>query len=116
MREGAFLTAVYSNVTLDIATCIPPLGHAALLEAWRWALAVGAVNRLHASTDAAGLPEQIALGAARARTTLGQVLGRARRERRALAGDRPSAPARGSSREIRGGSTSASRTAARHLD
>jgi predicted TIM-barrel fold metal-dependent hydrolase len=75
VREGAFLTAVYSNVTLDVATCIPPLGHAALLEAWRCALAVGAVDRLHASSDAAGLPEQIALGALRARSTLGQVLG-----------------------------------------
>jgi uncharacterized protein len=75
VREGAFLTAVYSNVTLDVATCIPPLGHAALLEAWRCALAVGAVNRLQASSDAAGLPEQIALGAGRARSTLGQVLG-----------------------------------------
>ncbi len=75
VREGAFLTAVYSTVTLDVATCIPPLGHAALLEAWRCALAVGATNRLHASSDAAGLPEQIALGATRARSTLGQVLG-----------------------------------------
>ncbi|HET6172129.1 MAG TPA: amidohydrolase family protein [Gaiellales bacterium] len=75
VREGAFLTAVYSNVTLDVATCIPPLGHAALLEAWRCALAVGAMHRLQASSDAAGLPEQIALGAARARSTLGQVLG-----------------------------------------
>jgi hypothetical protein len=74
VREGAFLTAVYSNVTLDIATCIPPLGHAALLEAWRCALSVAATSRLHASSDAAGLPEQIALGAARARSTLGQVL------------------------------------------
>ena len=75
VREGAFLTAVYSNVTLDVATCIPPLGHAALLEAWRCALAVGAMHRLQASSDAAGLPEQVALGAARARSTLGQVLG-----------------------------------------
>jgi uncharacterized protein len=75
VREGAFLTAVHSNVTLDIATCIPPLGHAALLESWRCALSVGALDRLHASSDAAGLPEQIALGAARARATLGQVLG-----------------------------------------
>jgi hypothetical protein len=75
VREGAFLTAVYSNVTLDVATCIPPLGHAALLEAWRCALSVGAVDRLHASSDAAGLPEQIALGALRARSTLGQALG-----------------------------------------
>ena len=74
VREGVFLTAVYSNVTLDVATCIPPLGHAALLEAWRCALAVGAVHRLQASSDAAGLPEQIALGAARARSTLGQAL------------------------------------------
>ncbi len=75
VREGAFLTATYGNVTLDVATCIPPLGHAALLEAWRCALAVGALNRIHASTDAAGLPEHIALGAARARATLGQALG-----------------------------------------
>jgi hypothetical protein len=75
VREGAFLTAVYSNVTLDVAACIPPLGHAALLEAWRCALAVGATSRLHASSDAAGLPEHIALGATRARMTLGQVLG-----------------------------------------
>jgi len=74
VREGAFMTAVYANVTLDIATCIPPLGHAALLEAWRCALSVGAINRIHASTDAAGLPEHISLGAARARTTLGTVL------------------------------------------
>ena len=74
VREGAFLTAVYANVTLDVATCIPPLGHAALLEAWRCALAVGATHRLHASSDAAGLAEQIALGAMRARSTLGQVL------------------------------------------
>ena len=74
VREGAFMTAVYANVTLDIATCIPPLGHAALLEAWRCALSVGALNRLHASTDAAGLPEHISLGAARARSTLGHAL------------------------------------------
>jgi uncharacterized protein len=75
VREGAFMTAVYSNVTLDVATCIPPLGHAALLEAWRCALSVGSVHRLQASSDSAGLPEQIALGATRARSTLGQVLG-----------------------------------------
>jgi uncharacterized protein len=75
VREGAFMTAVYANVTLDIATCIPPLGHAALLEAWRCALSVGATNRIHASTDAAGLAEHIALGATRARSTLGHVLG-----------------------------------------
>ena len=75
VREGAFMTAVYANITLDIATCIPPLGHAALLETWRCALSVGALNRIHASTDAAGLPEHIALGATRARSTLGQVLG-----------------------------------------
>jgi predicted TIM-barrel fold metal-dependent hydrolase len=75
VREGAFMTAVYANITLDVATCIPPLGHAALLETWRCALSVGALNRIHASTDAAGLPEHIALGAARARSTLGQALG-----------------------------------------
>ena len=74
VREAAFMTAVYANVTLDIATCIPPLGHSALLEAWRCALSVGALNRLQASSDAAGLPEHIILGATRARSTLGQAL------------------------------------------
>jgi hypothetical protein len=74
VREGAFMTAVYANVTLDVATCIPPLGHAALIEAWRCALTVGAINRIHASSDAAGLAEHVALGATRARSTLGQVL------------------------------------------
>ena len=106
VREGAFLTAVYANVTLDVATCIPPLGHAALLEAWRCALAVGAINRIHASTDAAGLPEHIALGASRARSTLGQVLA----DWSAAASSRPvrpSAPAWRFSRATRAGSTSA---------
>ena len=108
VREGAFLTAVYANVTLDVATCIPPLGHAALLEAWRCALAVGAINRLHASTRRGG-----AARAHRARRHAGALdarpgAGRARRDRRALAPARPSAPARRSSPGTRGGCISAS--------
>ena len=84
VREGAFMTAVYANVTLDVATCIPPLGHAALLEAWRCALSVGAINRIHASTDAAGLPEHIALGAIARALDARPGAGRAGRDRRAL--------------------------------
>ncbi len=74
-REGAWLAAVYPNVYLDVATCIPPLGWSALVETWRVALAVAPFTRLHASSDAAGLVEHIGLGARRARATLGLALG-----------------------------------------
>ena len=73
-REGAWLAAVYPNVYLDVATCIPPLGWSALVETWRVALAVAPFTRLHASSDAAGLVEHIGLGARRARASLGAVL------------------------------------------
>ena len=108
VREGAFLTAVYSNVTLDVATCIPPLGHAALLEAWRCALAVGAINRLQASSDAAGLPEQIALGALRAPARRSARCWPSSSRAASSRPARPSAAARRSSRATRAGSTSAS--------
>lgn len=75
VREGAWLAAVYPSVYLDVATCIPPLGVAALVETWREALAIAPVSRLQASSDAAGLAEHIALGARRARSTLGTALG-----------------------------------------
>ena len=41
-REGAWLAAVYPHVYLDVATCIPPLGFAALVDTWREALAIAA--------------------------------------------------------------------------
>lgn len=75
VREGAWLAAVYPNVYLDVATCIPPLGFAALVEAWQAALAVAPLSRLQASSDAAGLVEHIGLGAHRARASLGRALG-----------------------------------------
>ena len=74
-REGAWLAAVYPHVYLDVATCIPPLGFAALVDTWREALAIAPVSRLQASSDAAGLAEHVWLGARRARTTLGAALG-----------------------------------------
>ena len=75
VREGAFLTAVYANVTLDVATCIPPLGHAALLEAWRCALSVGA-DQPPARLERRGRPSRAGRARRRrARSTLGQVLG-----------------------------------------
>jgi len=73
-REAAWLAAVYPNVYLDVATCIPPLGWSALVETWRVALAVAPLTRIHASSDAAGLVEHIGLGARRARATLGVAL------------------------------------------
>ena len=74
-RNAAYLAAVYPNVWLDVATCIPPLGHQALLDTWRQALAVAPLSRLQASSDAAGLGEHVALGAARCRRSLGIALG-----------------------------------------
>lgn len=78
-HEAAWLAAVYPNVYLDVATCIPPLGWSALVETWRVALAVAPLTRIHASSDAAGLVEQIGLGARRARATLGVGLEELRR-------------------------------------
>lgn len=74
-REGAWLAAVYPHVYLDVATCIPPLGFAALVDTWREALAIAPISRLQASSDAAGLAEHVWLGARRARATLGAALG-----------------------------------------
>jgi uncharacterized protein len=73
--EGAVVASIYGNVYLDVATCIPPIGWGALVETWRTALAVAPLSRIHASSDAAGLAEQILLGAWRARATLGVALG-----------------------------------------
>jgi hypothetical protein len=72
--EAAYLAAVYPHVYLDVATCVPPLGWSALVEAWRVALAVAPLTRIHASSDAAGLIEQVAVGAVRARRTLAVAL------------------------------------------
>jgi hypothetical protein len=74
VREGALLAAVHEHVYLDIATCIPPLGRAALLECFRLALAIAPLSRIQASSDAAGLIEQVLLGAVRARDALGEAL------------------------------------------
>ena len=73
--RGAWLAAVYPHVYLDVATCIPPLGFAALVDTWREALAIAPISRLQASSDAAGLAEHVWLGARRARATLGAALG-----------------------------------------
>jgi hypothetical protein len=75
IRDLAVMAAVYHHLYVDIATCIPPLGHAALVESWREALAVAPITRIHASSDAAGVMEHVTLGAIRARATLGVALG-----------------------------------------
>jgi hypothetical protein len=61
-------------VYFDVATCVPPFTEAVQLQVWRTALAMVPLSRIHASTDAAGLSEQIALGARQARRTLGIAL------------------------------------------
>ena len=72
--EAAVLAAVYPNVYFDVATCVPPFTEAIQLDVWRTALAMVPLTRIHASTDAAGLAEQIGLGARQARRTLGIAL------------------------------------------
>jgi predicted TIM-barrel fold metal-dependent hydrolase len=75
IRDAAVLAAIHQHVYVDVATCIPPIGHAGLLECWREALTVAPVTRIQVSSDAAGLFEQVTIGAIRARRTLGIVLG-----------------------------------------
>jgi hypothetical protein len=72
--EAAVLAAIYPNVYFDVATCVPPFTAAIQLQVWRTALAMVPLSRIQASTDAAGLSEQIALGARQARRTLGIAL------------------------------------------
>jgi uncharacterized protein len=72
--EAAVLAAIHPNVYFDVATCVPPFTEAVQLDVWRTALAMVPLTRIHASTDAAGLAEQIALGARQARRTLGIAL------------------------------------------
>ena len=73
-REAAWLAAVYPTVYLDISTCIPPIGMHDLVGMWNAALSVAPVSRIHASSDAAGIPEQIAAAAVRARLSLAESL------------------------------------------
>jgi hypothetical protein len=72
--EAAVMAAIYPNVYFDVATCVPPFSEAVQLQIWRTALAMVPLTRIQASTDAAGLSEQIALGARQARRTLGIAL------------------------------------------
>jgi hypothetical protein len=73
--EAAVLAAIYPNVYFDVATCVPPFGEEIQLQVWRTALAMVPLSRIQTSTDAAGLCEQIALGARQARRSLGIALG-----------------------------------------
>ena len=75
IRDAAVMAAIHHHVYVDIATCIPPIGHAGLLECWREALTVAPITRIHASSDAAGVFEHVTIGAIRARQTLGIALG-----------------------------------------
>jgi predicted TIM-barrel fold metal-dependent hydrolase len=73
-REAAYLAAVHEHVYMDVATCIPPLGFGEMVSMWRIALAVAPVTRIQASTDAAGVPEQVGLGARWSRRSLAAAL------------------------------------------
>ncbi len=75
IRDAAVMAAIHHHLYVDIASCIPPLGHAALVECWREALAVAPLTRIQASSDAAGVFEHVTIGALRARQTLGVALG-----------------------------------------
>jgi hypothetical protein len=70
----AVLAAIYPNVYVDVGTCIPPFAWAVQMDVWRTVLAMAPLSRIHASSDAAGLSDQIGLGARQARRTLGLAL------------------------------------------
>ncbi len=72
--EAAVLAATHANIYFDVSTCVPPFAWALQMEVWRTALSMVPLSRIHASSDAAGLSEQIALGARQARRTLGVAL------------------------------------------
>jgi uncharacterized protein len=74
-REAALLAAVHEHVYLDIAACVPPLGFAAVVDCFRIALAVAPISRIQASSDAAGVIEQVLVGAVRSRAALSVALG-----------------------------------------
>jgi predicted TIM-barrel fold metal-dependent hydrolase len=75
IRDAAVMAAIHHHVYVDIASCIPPIGHAGLVECWREALTIAPITRIHASSDAAGVFEHVTIGAIRARQTLGIALG-----------------------------------------
>jgi hypothetical protein len=72
--EAALLASVHPNVHVDVSACIPPHGRQVLVGMWRVVLAVAPLDRIEASSDATGLPEQIAVAAMRARDTLGEAI------------------------------------------
>ncbi len=73
-REAAVLCANHRDVYLDIATCIPPIGTAEIIAAYRIALAICPITRIQSSSDAAGVIEQVPVAAVRARRALGYAL------------------------------------------
>ena len=84
IRDASVMAAIHHHVYVDIASCIPPIGHAGLVECWREALTIAPITRIHASTDAAGVFEHVTIGALRARQTLGIALGELVATRRAV--------------------------------
>jgi len=72
--EAALLASVHRDVHVDVSACIPPHGRPVLLDMWRVVLAVAPLDRIEASSDATGLPEQIAVASMRVRDTLGEAL------------------------------------------
>ena len=49
IRDAAVMAAIHHHVYVDIASCIPPVGHAGLVECWREALTIAPITRIHAS-------------------------------------------------------------------
>lgn len=73
-RQAAYLAAVYPNAYLDLGYAIPFLDLQEMLAVTRQALGTAPWTKLLASSDGAGLPELIWLGAVNARRVLGEAL------------------------------------------
>ena len=74
-RQGAYLTAVYENVYLDLSYGIPFLGYNEMIEFTRGAFDVAPYSKLLYASDAIGVPELHWVSAHDGRRILGQVLG-----------------------------------------
>jgi predicted TIM-barrel fold metal-dependent hydrolase len=74
-REGAYLTAIYENVYLDLSYGIPFLGYNEMIEFTRGAFDVAPFSKLLYASDAIGVPELHWVSAHDGRRILEQVLG-----------------------------------------
>ncbi len=74
-KEGAYLSAIYENVYLDLSYGIPFVGYDEMAAFTRAACGIAPLSKLLYSSDAVGIPEVHWLSARYGRRIVGEVLG-----------------------------------------